>query len=324
MAFSSQGELFASDYDGNRVLRFRVGSDDLTLNGQISVSGGPLGVAFSQQGELFVTCHGSGGIHRFLFDETGNVIPNGYIPTVRLGGPAILSVLLPLPNQSPVADAGGPYLAAVNQTITLNGSGSYDPDGDALTYLWVQADGLGSFNDETLQSPLLTGVTVGVTDLELWVSDGIEIAVDSTMLVVYDPSGGFVTGGGWINSPAGAYSPDPLLTGRANFGFVSKYKQGASAPTGQTEFVFQTAGLDFHSTSYDWFVVTGPNYARFKGTGTINGSGEYKFMLWAGDGAPDTFRIKIWQEDEFGVEYVAYDNGMDQPIDGGSIMIHTK
>jgi len=24
------------------------------------------------------------------------------------------------------------------------------------------------------------------------------------MLVVYDPSGGFVTGGGWIDSPAGA------------------------------------------------------------------------------------------------------------------------
>jgi hypothetical protein len=37
-------------------------------------------------------------------------------------------------------------------------------------------------------------------------------------LVVYDPDVGFVTGGGWIDSPESAYMPDPSLTGRANFG----------------------------------------------------------------------------------------------------------
>ncbi len=36
-------------------------------------------------------------------------------------------------------------------------------------------------------------------------------AVDelTVLVVIYDPDGGFVTGGGWINSPAGAYSADP-------------------------------------------------------------------------------------------------------------------
>jgi len=52
--------------------------------------------------------------------------------------------------------------------------------------------------------------------------------------------------------------------------------------------------------------------------------GDYKFMLWAGDKEPDTFRIKIWEEDEFGVETVVYDNGFNQEIAGGSIVIHTK
>jgi hypothetical protein len=46
--------------------------------------------------------------------------------------------------------------------------------------------------------------------------------------VVYDPSGGFVTGGGWINSPAGAcklaWCTDETV-GRANFGFVSQYRK---------------------------------------------------------------------------------------------------
>ena len=43
------------------------------------------------------------------------------------------------------------------------------------------------------------------------------------LLAVYDTGGGFVTGGGWITSPPGAYASDPQLTGKAQFGFVSKY-----------------------------------------------------------------------------------------------------
>lgn len=117
-------------------------------------------------------------------------------------------------------------------------------------------------------------------------------------------------------------------TGKATFGFVAKYKKGASVPEGNTEFVFRAADLNFHSSSYDWLVVTGSDYARFKGTGTINGIGDYKFMLWAGDGTgtdgADTFRIKIWEEDGLGNETVIYDNGMNQAIGGGSIVVHTK
>ncbi len=134
--------------------------------------------------------------------------------------------------------------------------------------------------------------------------------------------GGFVSGGGWIDSPAGAYVAEPTLAGRANFGFISKYKKGASVPDGQTEFLFQTADLDFHSNGYDWLKVNqGGTNAQYKGSGTINGEGDYKFMLWAGDNDPDTFRIKIW---ETATEVVVYDNGSDQAISGGSIVIHTK
>ena len=44
-------------------------------------------------------------------------------------------------------------------------------------------------------------------------------------------------------------------------------------------------------------------------------------MLWAGDDSPDTFRIKIWWEDN-GVENVIYDNGTDQAIGAGNIVVH--
>jgi len=120
-------------------------------------------------------------------------------------------------------------------------------------------------------------------------------------VVVYDPSGGFVTGGGVIDSPAGAYVANPSLAGKAVFGFVAKYQQGAGAPTGETQFRFQVANMAFTSTSYQWLVVSGPK-AQFKGSGTINRSGDYQFLLTATDGqAPggggvDRFRIKIWDK----------------------------
>jgi hypothetical protein len=135
-----------------------------------------------------------------------------------------------------------------------------------------------------------------------------------SMVVVYDPSVGFVTGGGWMESPAGAYREDESLSGKVSFGFVSKYHKDANVPTGNTAFHFDLAGLAFSSQSYEWLVFNqyGKN-AHFKGSGMINGTLDpngmfYKFMLWAGNGSPSTFRIKIWWEDAAG-EHVVYDNG---------------
>ncbi len=127
-----------------------------------------------------------------------------------------------------------------------------------------------------------------------------------------------------VNGVKMIYDFEPVAppTGKATFGFVSKYKKGASLPDGQTQFVFRAADLNFHSDSYEWMIIAGDN-ARFKGIGTVNGEEGYRFMLWAGDGEQDTFRIKIWTE-ENGVETVIYDNGMHQPIAGGNIVIHNK
>ncbi len=124
-----------------------------------------------------------------------------------------------------------------------------------------------------------------------------------------------------------------LLEGKANFGFVSKYKKGAEVPTGNTEFQFKAGNLNFHSSTYQWLVVAG-HKAQFKGTGTINGAGNYGFMLTAIDEKltpstdVDIFRIKIWDMDNN--DSIVYDNQMGDAdnsdptcaISGGSIVIH--
>jgi len=229
------------------------------------------------------------------------------------------------PTSPPVADAGGPYLVEVNQSITLDGSSSYDPDEDTLTYFWTQDDLLGRFNLETDENPTYSGIQAGITNLKLTVSDGLANDSDSTMIVVYDPSGGFVTGGGWIISPIGALL-DSEATGKANFGFVAKYKKGATIPEGNTEFRFQAGTFAFKSSSYDWLVVAGSK-AIFKGDGTIEGmEGTYKFMLTAIDDTQDKFRIKIWNPE---TDDIIYDNKRGENDDaeptvigGGSIVIH--
>jgi hypothetical protein len=153
------------------------------------------------------------------------------------------------------------------------------------------------------------------------------------MVVIYDPDGGFVTGGGWISSPAGAYVLDSSLSGKANFGFVSKYQHGATVPTGQTEFQFKVANLNFSSTVYEWLVVAGAR-AQYKGSGTINGSGNYGFLLTVvdgqleGGGGADKFRIKIWDKNNGSA--IVYDNQINDSDSGalttglgaGSIIIH--
>jgi hypothetical protein len=156
-------------------------------------------------------------------------------------------------------------------------------------------------------------------------------------IVIFDPNAGFVTGGGWINSPAGASIEFPTAVGKANFGFVSKYKKGSNVPEGQTEFQFKAGNLNFNSIAYNaGSLVVAGFQAQYRGTGTINGQPGYKFVLTAYDGnmpggnGLDKFRMKIMRESDGDV---VYDNNLTasddidtagpMEIGGGSIVIHT-
>jgi hypothetical protein len=251
----------------------------------------------------------------------------------------VVTVLNASPVLGEIVAPSGPV--QIQSSVTLTDSFS-DPgvlDSHSATWDW----GDGSTSTGTVTESAGSGSVAGnhvygvpgvyTTSLRLVDKDGGSAVKTYQYVVAYDPAGGFVTGGGFIVSPAGAYAAAPTATGKATFGFEAKYKKGASVPTGQTRFVFQGAGFDFQSTSYDWLVVTGSAKAQWKGVGTVGGRTGYAFMVKAVDGdansprTSDLLRVKVWNAS---TGAVVYDNQMGQTDDatpstaigGGNIQIH--
>lgn len=270
----------------------------------------------------------SGGRFRLRFDDTS---------TPKLS--QLHSTVLALADTTPEVTVSGPrapLALGAGASITIQYHAVGTSDGQTVLVAW----GDGSTSTATPSALGTTGaahiyLTSGVYAVRVSILDanGDVGTGEYQYIVVYDPSDGFVTGGGWITSPSGSFMANPMLTGKATFGFVSKYQKGANFPTGQTQFQFKD--LDFHSTSYEWLVVSGAR-AQCKGSGKINQAGDFGFILTAidgqstGGGGYDRFRIKIWDKR---TGAIAYDNQKDAddtaPLNdstrtgGGSIVIQS-
>jgi hypothetical protein len=282
-----------------------------------------------------ITCTDDGVYTATLTGDDGNNPPVSDSTTVTVANVApVVTISTPLANSlyaigqtvaltAPFTDAG----MNDSHTCTID----WDDSAGAVAGTVTESPGSGTGTCSSSKAFAAAGVytiTVAVTD------DDSGVGTASVMIIVYDPSAGFVTGGGWIDSPAGAYVAEPTLSGKANFGFVSKYKKGASVPTGVTEFQFHAGNFNFHSDAYQWLVVAGCK-AQYKGTGTVNGVTGYGFLLTATDGnicstkTADKFRIKVWLVSTSAIVYdnkLAASDDIDsadpQAIAGGSVVIH--
>ena len=250
------------------------------------------------------------------------------------------------PTVGPIMITPDPVVIPIGEIINASASFTDPGTGDTHDSTWDWGDGTTSSCPPNSADCTLDQLTYTVTSSHVYTTPGVYTVTLSVsdddggtgqsiyqFIVVFDPNDGFVTGGVTIDSPAGAYGPDPTLTGLANFGFVAKYKTGQTIPGGNTTFHFNAADLKFKSTDYEWLVVAG-SQAKFEGHGTINGAGNFGFRLSAVDEAltasrtDDLIRIKIWDKDNG--DAVVYDNELGNPddaepttaISGGSIVIH--
>jgi cysteine-rich repeat protein len=91
-------------------------------------------------------------------------------------------------NNAPNADAGTDKTVNENSAVALNANGSTDPDGDTLTYTWLQVGGPAvALTDATSATPSLTTpfVSPGGTDLtfQVTVGDGYAGSAVDTVVV---------------------------------------------------------------------------------------------------------------------------------------------
>ncbi|MBV2111692.1 MAG: Ig-like domain-containing protein [Candidatus Thiodiazotropha sp. (ex Ctena orbiculata)] len=77
-------------------------------------------------------------------------------------------------NQQPTARISAAQTASAGETVTLDGSGSSDPDGDSLSYLWTQTHGI-PINLGDLANPTLSFIA---PDVDQSTNFGFQLRVD--------------------------------------------------------------------------------------------------------------------------------------------------
>ena len=150
---------------------------------------------------------------------------------------------------------------------------------------------------------------------------------DLVILIVYKPTGDFVTGGGWIEDSSG---------NKGNFGFNVKYKKNG-LPKGQAIYVYREGDWEYIVKSNAWLgMAIVDTHAFFETKCVVQqynsktgemvwGEGNYMLRIdvWDEDkdGGEDVFQIRIY--DKIGLIY--HEAGFDPYgfLQGGNIVIHS-
>jgi hypothetical protein len=96
-------------------------------------------------------------------------------------------------NRAPIANAGSPQTVTVGTLVHLDGSGSYDPDGQTITYSWIiQARPAGStatLSSQTSVQPTFTPDVAGSYGIRLVVKDSRGLSSSpSTVTITATPA----------------------------------------------------------------------------------------------------------------------------------------
>jgi len=222
-----------------------------------------------------------------------------------------------------LSTAGNPTVNA-NLVASLrdNAGRLLDIDGEQITFT-LTADGIAAI---VATAYTQDGVATAVQALEpaiYTVRATLGCSSVTAILVVFNPEGGFATGGGWILPVSDGENTHPDV--RANFGFNANYKKDGNL-TGNLE--FKSDGyIDLKSTSINQLVITGGRIAQLNGWASVNGQQGYWFFVKTVDngepGTNDTFEIKVWAP--------GADPQSSSPLEraagvlqGGNIQVHNK
>ncbi|MEM9599649.1 MAG: PKD domain-containing protein [Pseudomonadota bacterium] len=188
------------------------------------------------------------------------------------------------PNSAPIANAGALQTVSGLSVVTLDGTGSSDPDGDTLTYSWAQLSGPSvTLSDATVAAPTFTAPTGMPTNqnltFELTVSDGA-VSSRSRVTVIVSPN----------LAPTASAGADqgPIDSGQT----VTLDGTGSSDPDGDP-LTYQWTQISGTTVSLSDPAAASPNFVA----PLVNGTENLVFQLVVNDGqvnsVPDQVTIAI-------------------------------
>ena len=200
-------------------------------------------------------------------------------------------------NQPPIADAGPDQSVAGNSNVTLDGSGSSDPEGDPINYSWVQTGGPAvTLNNSSSVGPNFAAPAGNATNQTL-----------TFQLTVNDNTSRPVGGGNLIAGPSPQQDTVEVTILANNPPVADAGTDQGPIDSGQTVALDGTASSDPEddNLTYSWTQISGTQVSLTGGTGAtpnfvaplVNGNEDLVFQLVVNDGQadspPDTVRVSI-------------------------------
>lgn len=220
----------------------------------------------------------NGSAYAGTFFRQGATATTDGNPLSNYGGADLILDIAGAGNTPPTANAGADQTVVTGQVVTLNGSGSSDPDGTIASYSWTQTSGTAVTLSGTGASRTFTPATTGVRVFELTVTDNLGATDTDTVQITVNASGG-----GNVAPTANA-GPDQSI----DTGDLVTLNGGGSTDSDGT------------IASYGWTQTSGPSVS-LSGSGatrtftpTVAGTYVFSLTVTDDDGAtstPDTVTV---------------------------------
>lgn len=201
--------------------------------------------------------------------------------TDAAGGVSSCQTIVTVTNESPTITSVTPSTSSLYANFPVSLSVAYTDNNIAnATIDWGDGSAI-----QTVDAPSAvfdvahTYVNSGLYSVTITMTDECEVSkFVYHSIIVMDNLRGKVSGGGWFDSPEGAYIMKLRAAGKATFAFAASNTSKKDRPEGYVVFNFNEGNMKFRSTHMEWMHVE-EETAIMQAAGRLNGKQGYQILI---------------------------------------------